>query len=410
MKKFCSFCAKAALLCLLAVFMSCSNGGSSSSDDSDDNSENGVLIQAEKSKSVDGGVLLKISNLPKIENSVRILYEDGSDDLIYHNGNSSDDYELKYPFVEAGQAYKFYVVTKLNGKDIPSNKTAIVPDSGVGEFRLKEPIKVDASNGSIKVTRGEFKDQIESKFSPKCQIQLWEDPEWNGGLGEFETDNLDLSKVYGINQKNVYYFILYSIDYNNKMIRSYHNCNNNGCVKVDTSNVKYKYAYDSSILEDYSVESLSNDWSMKGYSWTIDTDGSVKTIQIPKGMNPTSSSQSANGISFSTYKDAISDFIDGRSFVKMVVFKRSFAGYTSVKSVKCKIKGSSGNMIKMGIDFKKENEANDYTYSYGFKKFCTGKETEFEIMTPASGIKNLQVYFEPWDAGTYEISDIQIKY
>lgn len=37
MKKFCDFCAKAALLCLLAVFMSCSNGGSSSSDDSGDN-------------------------------------------------------------------------------------------------------------------------------------------------------------------------------------------------------------------------------------------------------------------------------------------------------------------------------------------------------------------------------------
>lgn len=49
MKKFCDFCAKAALLCLLAVFMSCSNGGSSSSDYFDVNSENGVLIQAEKS-------------------------------------------------------------------------------------------------------------------------------------------------------------------------------------------------------------------------------------------------------------------------------------------------------------------------------------------------------------------------
>ena len=61
MKKFCDFCAKAAFLCLLAVFISCSNGGSSSSDYFDVNSENGVLIQAEKSKSADGGVLLKIS-------------------------------------------------------------------------------------------------------------------------------------------------------------------------------------------------------------------------------------------------------------------------------------------------------------------------------------------------------------
>lgn len=200
MKKFCTFCAKAALLCLLVFFVSCSGGGSSGSDES----ENGVLIQAEKSKSADGGVLLKISNLPKIENSVRILYEDGSDDMIYHNGNASDDYELEYPFVEAGQSYKFYVVTKVNGNDIPSSKAAIVPDSGVGEFRLKEPIKVDASNGSIKVTRGEFKGQIEKKFSPKCQIQLWGDAEWNEGLGEYETDNLDLSKVYGVNQKDVY--------------------------------------------------------------------------------------------------------------------------------------------------------------------------------------------------------------
>lgn len=290
MKKFCSFCAKAALLCLLAIFMSCSDGGSSSSNsDSDDNSENGVLIQAEKSKSTDGGVLLKISNLPKIENSVRILYEDGSDDMIYHNGTASDDYELKYPFVEAGQTYKFYVITKLNGKDIPSNKAAIVPDSGVGEFRLKEPIKVDASNGSIKVTRGEFKGQIESKFIPKCQIQLWEDPEWNGGLGEFETDNLDLSKVYGIGQKDVYYFILYSINYDNKMILSYHNCNNNGCVKVDTSNVTYKYAYDESACSNYDGESLTNGWSIEsGY--------------IPTGMNPKADSPSANSISFSSAK------------------------------------------------------------------------------------------------------------
>lgn len=51
--------------------MSCSNGGSSSSDYFDVNSENGVLIQAEKSKSADGGVLLKILNLPKVENTVR---------------------------------------------------------------------------------------------------------------------------------------------------------------------------------------------------------------------------------------------------------------------------------------------------------------------------------------------------
>ena len=63
--------------------------------------------------------------------------------MIYHNGNASDDYELEYPFVEAGQTYKFYVSTKVNGNEIRSSKAAIVPDSGVGEFRLKEPIKVD---------------------------------------------------------------------------------------------------------------------------------------------------------------------------------------------------------------------------------------------------------------------------
>lgn len=397
MKKFCDFCAKAALLCLLAVFMSCSNGGSSSSDDSDDNSENGVLIQAEKSKSVDGGVLLKISNLPKIENSVKILYEDGSDDMIYHNGNSSDDYELEYPFVEAGQTYKFYVITKLNGKEIPSNKAAIVPDSGVGEFRLKEPIKVDYSDNCIKVTGGEFKGQIESKFSPKCQIQLWGDAEWNEGLGEYETDNLDLSKVYGIGQKDVYYFILYSIDYNNKMIRSYHNCNNNGCVKIDTSSITYKYAYDSSVCSYYDGESLNNGWKIEGG-------------EIPIGMNPKSSSQSATGISFSIDKNVMREY-DSRGYysTKSVKFKKAFIGYTSVKSVKAKVKGENGNCFEMGI-FYQYPDGDKTSSGWLFDKICTGKETEFEI-TPydVSGIKNLQVFFEPLDAGTYEVSDIQIE-
>lgn len=387
--------------------MSCSDGGSSVSDES----ENGVLIQAEKSKSADGGVLLKISNLQKkVENSVRILYEDGSDDLIYHNGNASDDYELEYPFVEAGQTYKFYVVTKVNGKDIPSNKAAIVSDSGVGEFRLKEPIKVDASNGSIKVTRGEFKGSIESKFSPKCQIQLWEDSEWNGGLGEFETDNLDLSKVYGVAQKDVYYFILYSINYDNKMIRSYHNCNNNGCVKVDTSSVTYKYAYDESDLEYYPVEE-NDGWTIDAYSWITDSNGNDKKIQIPKGMNPTITNQSVNSISFSVSRNGMKELNSkGYYSIKNVRFTKTFDSYTSVKSVKCKVKGDSGNMIQMAIKFKKENDANDGSYGIGFNKFCTGKESEFEILTPASGIKNLEVYFEPWDAGAYEVSDIQIKY
>lgn len=397
MKKFCDFCAKAALLCLLAVFMSCSNGGSSSSDDSDDNSENGVLIQAEKSKSVDGGVLLKISNLPKIENSVKILYEDGSDDMIYHNGNSSDDYELEYPFVEAGQTYKFYVSTKLTGtsKEIFSNKAAIVPDSGVGEFRLKEPIKVDASNGSIKVTRGGFKDEIE-KFNPKCHIQFFGDTEWNEGLGEYETDDLDLSKVYGISQKDVYYFILYSINYNNKMIRSYHNCNNNGLVKVDTSNITYKYAYDSSACSHYDGESLSNGWKIEGG-------------EIPIGMNPKSSSQSATGISFSIDKDVMRKY-DSRGYysTKSVKFKKAFIGYTSVKSVKAKVKGENGNCFEMGI-FYQYPDGDKTSSGWLFDKICTGSETEFEILTPVSGIKNLQVFFEPLDKGSYEVSDIQIE-
>lgn len=400
MKKFCTFCAKAVLLCLLAFFVSCSGGGSSGSDES----ENGVLIQAEKSKSADGGVLLKISNLPKVENSVRILYEDGSDDLIYHNGNASDDYELEYPFVEAGQSYKFYVVTKVNGNEIPSSKAAIVPDSGVGEFRLKKPIKVDYSDNCIKVTRGEFKGQIESKFSPKCQIQLWEDPEWNGGLGEYETDNLDLSKVYGVNQKDVYYFILYSINYNNKMIRSYHNCNNNGCVKVDTSGVTYKYEYAENELEDFAVEETDG-WNLNAYGWSTDSDGNKK-INIPKGMNPKINNQSSNSISFSVSRDGMKKLnINGYYSARNVMFTKTLDGYDSVKSVKCKIKSDAGNMIHIGIKFEKENSS----LGIGYDKFCTGSETEFEILTPASGIKNLQVYFEPWDKGSYEVSDIQIE-
>lgn len=394
MKKFCDFCAKAVLLCLLAVFMSCSNGGSSSSDYFAVNSENGVLIQAEKSKSADGGVLLKISNLPKVENTVRILYEDGSDDLIYHNGNASDDYELEYPFVEAGQTYKFYVSTKVNGNEIHSSKAAIVPDSGVGEFRLKEPIKVDYSDNCIKVTGGEFKGQIESKFSPKCQIQLWGDAEWNENLGEYETDNLDLSKVYGISQKDVYYFILYSINYNNKMIRSYHNCNNNGCVKVDTSGVTYKYAYDSSACSYYDGETLGNGWS-------------IERGVIPNGMNPQSSGQSVNGISFSIDKNVMREYKGLGYSTKSVKFKKDFSGYTSVKSLKAKVKGTSGNWFVMGISFQYPDDTSYGCFSH---KICTGSETEFEI-TPydVSGIKNLQVFFEPLDAGTYEVSDIQIE-
>lgn len=393
MKKFCDFCAKAALLCLLAVFMSCSNGGSSSSDYFDVNSENGVLIQAGKSKSADGGVLLKISNLPKIENSVRILYEDGSDDMIYHNGNGSDDYELEYPFVEAGQTYKFYVVTKVNGNEIPSSKAAIVPDSGVGEFRLKEPIKVDYSDNCIKVTGGEFKGQIESKFSPKCQIQLWGDAEWNEDLGEYETDNLDLSKVYGISQKDVYYFILYSINYNNKMIRSYHNCNNNGCVKVDTSGVTYKYAYYSSACIHYDDKDLGSGWSIEGG-------------EIPNGMNPKSSGQSVNGISFSIDKNVMREYKGLGYSTKSVKFKKDFSGYTSVKSLKAKVKGTSGNWFVMGISYQYPDDTSYGCFSH---KICTGRETEFVITPYASGIKNLQVFFEPLDAGTYEVSDIQIE-
>ena len=64
----------------------------------------------------------------------------------------------------------------------------------------------------------------------------------------------------------------------------------------------------------------------------------------------------------------------------------------------------------MGISYKKENDANDYGYGWFWTRFCTGKETEFEILTPVSGIKNLEVFFEPLDAGSYEVSDIQIKY
>ena len=312
--------------------------------------------------------------------------------MIYHNGNASDDYELEYPFVEAGQTYKFYVSTKVNGNEIPSSKAAIVPDSGVGEFRLKEPIKVDYSDNCIKVTRGEFKGQIESKFSPKCVIQLFGDGEWNEYLGESETDNLDLSKVYGISQKDFYYFILYSINYNKKMIRSYHNCNNNGCVKVDTIGVTYKYAYDSSVCSYYDGETLGSGWSIEGG-------------EIPNGMNPKSSVQSENGISFSIENKVMREYNGLGYSTKSVKFKKDFSGYTSVKSIKAKVNGKSGNWFVMGIFY----QYDDKSYGWIFDKICTGSETEFEITPYASGIKNLQVFFEPLDAGTYEVSDIQIE-
>ncbi len=87
------------------------------------------------------------------------------------------------------------------------------------------------------------------------------------------------------------------------------------------------------------------------------------------------------------------------------MFTKTLDGYDSVKSVKCKIKSDSGNMIHIGIKFEKENSS----LGIGYDKFCTGSETEFEILSPVSGIKNLQVFFEPLDKGSYEVSDIQIE-
>lgn len=71
------------------------------------------------------------------------------------------------------------------------------------------------------------------------------------------------------------------------------------------------------------------------------------------------------------------------------------------------MKGTSGNWFVMGISYQYPDDTSYGCFSH---KICTGSETEFEI-TPydVSGIKNLQVFFEPLDAGTYEISDIQIE-
>ncbi|MCI7037429.1 MAG: hypothetical protein MSA27_09765 [Spirochaetia bacterium] len=212
-------------------------------------------------------------------------------------------------------------------------------------------------------------------------------------MGEYETDNLDLSKVYGISQKDVYYYILYSINYNNKMIRSYYNCVYNGCVKVDTSGVKYKYAYDSSACILYYGEPLENGWSIEGG-------------EIPNGMNPQSNGQSVNGISFSIDKNVMREYKGLGYSTKSVKFKKDFSGYTSVKSLKAKVKGTSGNWFVMGISYQYPDDTSYGCFSH---KICTGRETEFVITPYASGIKNLQVFFEPLDAGTYEVSDIQIE-
>ena len=71
------------------------------------------------------------------------------------------------------------------------------------------------------------------------------------------------------------------------------------------------------------------------------------------------------------------------------------------------MKGTSGNWFVMGISYQYPDDTSYGCFSH---KICTGGETEFEI-TPydVSGIKNLQVFFEPLDAGTYEVSDIQIE-
>ena len=94
---------------------------------------------------------------------------------------------------------------------------------------------------------------------------------------------------------------------------------------------------------------------------------------------------------------------DGLGYsTKSVKFKKDFSGYTSVKSIKAKVKGKSGNWFVMGIFY----QYDDKSFGWIFDKICTGSETEFEITPYASGIKNLQVFFEPLDAGTYEVSDI----
>ena len=176
------------------------------------------------------------------------------------------------------------------------------------------------------------------------------------------------------------------------MIRSYYNCVYNGCVKVDTSGVTYKYAYDSSVCSYYDGETLGNGWSIEGG-------------EIPNGMNPQSSRQSENGISFSIAKNVMREYNGLGYSTKSVKFKKDFSGYTSVKSFKAKVKGTSGNWFVMGIFY----QYDDKSYGWIFDKICTGSETEFEITPYASGIKNLQVFFEPLDAGTYEVSDIQIE-
>ncbi|WP_296028551.1 hypothetical protein [uncultured Treponema sp.] len=126
-------------------------------------------------------------------------------------------------------------------------------------------------------------------------------------------------------------------------------------------------------------------------------------------MNPKSSDQSENGITFFIDKNVMREY-DSRGYysTKSVKFKKAFAGYTSVKSVKAKVRGTYGNWFVMGISYQYPDD-DKTSYGWFFHKICTGSETEFEILTPVSGIKNLQVYFEPWDKGSYEVSDIQIK-
>ena len=177
------------------------------------------------------------------------------------------------------------------------------------------------------------------------------------------------------------------------MIRSYYNCVYNGCVKVDTSGVTYKYVYDSSVCSHYDGETLGNGWSIEGG-------------EIPNGMNPQSSRQSENGISFSIAKNIMREYNGLGYSTKSVKFIKDLSDYTSVKSLKAKVKGTSGNWFEMGIYFQYPD---DTMYGWSFQKICIGSETEFVITPYVSGIKNLQVFFEPLDAGTYEVSDIQIE-
>ena len=94
-------------------------------------------------------------------------------------------------------------------------------------------------------------------------------------------------------------------------------------------------------------------------------------------MNPKSSVQSENGISFSIAKNVMREYNGLGYSTKSVKFIKDLSGYTSVKSLKAKVKGTSGNWFVMGISYQYPDDTSYGCFSH---KICTGKETEFETV------------------------------